>query len=552
MHGIIQGHEHHRELFRIVLGGSGCGDRALLEEAGAFHAEDVGLAGAAEAVLRDLEDALAVGLRLLLFVDVQFTTNIDSVEDRVLAGKHSRPAERALGDLSDEGDDAVGGLGPVGEHLDAADGRHRVGGAAVLAVVQRLERVLEDEDLLPRVRRAEPVGVLEEVLDEGVLTDHEAVAEPEAFRHHLHLVERFLARVVEADVTGTRDGVGQLEEHRGLAGTGRAGEHHHRGGNHALTADGVVEPLNAHLLAGAKDLGDLDLVDVRAALEALDADGEVHHLAHVLDSFRWEGEEVGRACSAVRGGCSCGVHEPTIPSPDNLCTKNVAECSFHQGRQGGWYIDHPDRAVGSELRGLDPDHVALGVLHPCPCIPGSAVLGDAGPEDLPSEAVHRDLGTLGRDTRQLSLGVGLASEVLLGALRLPGLRLGFRCRLGRCRFLFLDLLSSFELGAGHPTVLLPDCQAFDHRRTTVEELHVEGVDGRDEAVAVAVREEVGAVDPGVLLVDLEVTGLVGLPGVGLHTRRDPTPSLGRHAVGTEPHECPGAIRRAVVRVVKGV
>jgi len=82
-----------------------------------------------------------------------------------------------LGDLADEGDDAVVGLGPVGEHLGGADGSHRVGAVLPLAVVEGLERVLEDEDLLLGVRRAEVVGVLEEVWDEGVLADDEAGAE---------------------------------------------------------------------------------------------------------------------------------------------------------------------------------------------------------------------------------------------------------------------------------------------------------------------------------------------------------------------------------------
>ncbi len=191
-----------------------------------------------------------------------------------------------LGHLADEDHHAVVGLGPVGQHLDAAHCRHGVCAILPLAIVQRLERVLEHEDLLAGVGLAELIGVAEEVLDSHVLTDHEAVAEVEPLGHHLHLVERLLTRVVEADVTGARDGVGELEEHRGLPSAGRAGEHHDRGGDHALAADGVVEPLDAHLLAVTEGRRHLDVEDVGALLQTLDADVEVH-LAHVRSTFRW-------------------------------------------------------------------------------------------------------------------------------------------------------------------------------------------------------------------------------------------------------------------------
>ncbi len=188
-----------------------------------------------------------------------------------------------LGDLADEGDDAVVGLRPVGEHLGDADGSHRVGAVLPLAVVEGLERVLEDEDLLVGVSLAEHVGVFEEVGDHRVLADDEAVLEAEAFGDHLDLVERLLARVVEAGVARLGDGIGHLQHEGGLAGAGGAGEHHDRRGDEAFAADGVVEPLEAHLLAVAEGLGHLDVSDVGAALETLDADVEVH-LAHVIGS----------------------------------------------------------------------------------------------------------------------------------------------------------------------------------------------------------------------------------------------------------------------------
>ena len=68
----------------------------------AYAAE--GDAAAAEAVLGDLEDALTVGLALLLLVDVELTADVDRVEDGLLAGEVT-----GLGDLADE-DDVVAGV----------------------------------------------------------------------------------------------------------------------------------------------------------------------------------------------------------------------------------------------------------------------------------------------------------------------------------------------------------------------------------------------------------------------------------------------------------
>ena len=269
-----------RESSMIILlvgsAGRDAAEGALFVEAGAFHAEDVGAARAAEAILGDLEDAFAVGFAALVFVDEEAAADVDGVEDSLL------PCEVAvLGDLADEGDDAVSRLGPVGEHFGAADGGVAVGVAvAVLAVVQGLERVLEDEHLLAGVGLAQVVGVGEKVLGHDVLACDEAVLEAESFGDHLDLEERLFARVVEADVACAGDGVGELEEHRGLASAGGAGEHHDRRGDEAFATDGVVEPVDARLLTVAQRVGDLDVGNVRAALETLETDVEVH-LAHV-------------------------------------------------------------------------------------------------------------------------------------------------------------------------------------------------------------------------------------------------------------------------------
>ena len=145
---------------------------------------------------------------------------------------------------------------------------------------------MEDEDLLALVLLADLVRVLEEVGNEGVLADDEAVFEFEAVCDHLDLVEGFLAGVVEADVAALGDGVGELEEHGGFACAWGTCEHHDAGGDEAFAAEGVVEELEACLLAGPQGVGDGEFVDVGAALEVLDADAEVHGTRHVVLAFR--------------------------------------------------------------------------------------------------------------------------------------------------------------------------------------------------------------------------------------------------------------------------
>jgi len=104
-------------------------------------------------------------------------------------------------------------------------------------------------------------------------------------------------------VAGLGDGVGELEEEGGLACAGGTGEHHDRGGDEAFAADGVVEPLDAHLLAIAEGGRDRDVRDVGAALETLDADIQVH-LAHAMSPFEGVAVTVliyhvaGRLCTA--------------------------------------------------------------------------------------------------------------------------------------------------------------------------------------------------------------------------------------------------------------
>ena len=71
----------------------------------------------------------------------------------------------------------------------------------VLAVVQRLERVEDEEDLLAGMSLAKRVGVGEDVFDHVVLPGDEAVLHVESTSDLADLEERFLAGVEEADVT---------------------------------------------------------------------------------------------------------------------------------------------------------------------------------------------------------------------------------------------------------------------------------------------------------------------------------------------------------------
>ena len=167
------------------------GVATFLVEAGFLHAEDEGLTVAAETVLLNLEEAFAVRLRVLLFVDEEVAVSIDGVLDRLLAGEVS-----ALGDLADDEGYAVGFLTPVGDHLDGADLRHGVGVTVlVFAVVQRLERVEDEEDLLAWMSLAKRVSVGEDVFDHVVLSCDEAVLHIEAPGNLADLKERFLTGV---------------------------------------------------------------------------------------------------------------------------------------------------------------------------------------------------------------------------------------------------------------------------------------------------------------------------------------------------------------------
>ena len=247
-------------------------DDALLVEPLLLEAEDEGLTGATEPVLLHLEETLAEGLRVLLVIDIEVGVGIHRVLDLLFAGELT-----ALGDLADDDGHAERFLAPVGDHLRGANLAHRVGEAVlVLAVVQRLERIDDDEDLLTRVLLAQLVAVLEDVRDECVLAGDEAVLHLKALGHLANLEERLLAGVEEADVTGCGDGIRELEAERRLTGAGGTGEEEGRGRRHALTTHGVVEELDAGANRALELGGDLEVEDVGAVLPGLEADVHLH------------------------------------------------------------------------------------------------------------------------------------------------------------------------------------------------------------------------------------------------------------------------------------
>ncbi len=197
---------------------------------------------------------------------------IHRVLDLLLAGELA-----TLGDLADDDGHAERLLAPVGDHLSGANLAHRVGEAVlILAVVQRLERIDDDEDLLTGVLLTQLVAVLEDVRDERVLAGDEAVLHLEALGHLANLEERLLAGVEEADVACAGDGVRELEAESRLTGAGGTGEEEGRGRRHALTTHGIVEELDAGANRALELGGDLEVEDVGAVLPGLEADVHLH------------------------------------------------------------------------------------------------------------------------------------------------------------------------------------------------------------------------------------------------------------------------------------
>ena len=269
-------------------------------EAVLLHADDVRLPVATEPILLDLEEALTVRFRLLVAIEVDVSVDVDGVLDPVFAGELA-----TLVDLTDEGHDAEPTvdllLRPVRQLFRASKRGSRVDRAVlILPVVQRLERVLEDEHLALGVLGTDLVGVLEEVLELVVLTDDETVLELEALRDHLDLVVALLARVQERNVTGGSEGVRDLEHQGRLTSTRLASDHHRRGRRETLTTESIVDPVDSGRVLDSKLGRDVDVEDVGTALEVLVTDVQVH-----VVTLQALGEGlVQPACSTTLSGSS--------------------------------------------------------------------------------------------------------------------------------------------------------------------------------------------------------------------------------------------------------
>ena len=265
---------------------------------------------------------------------------VNRVLDGVLPGEVA-----ALCALTDEDHDAVGALGPVGEHLRAPHGARGVGDAVLVEpIIEGLQRIVKDEHLLLRVELLELVGVGQEVLHHSVVRNVEAVLEAEPLAAHLDLVEVLLTGVVEADVPCTHDGIGHLPEHRALARSRHAGEHVDAGGHEPLTTEGLIDPTDPTLVPLTKLCGHRDVVDAGCVSQALDVRDalELHGflsvpfrpgcrttLPQIVGDFHrfWsDAESSARTCSAssyVSTGMS--MPAPTTYRPSRLrSTRGVA------------------------------------------------------------------------------------------------------------------------------------------------------------------------------------------------------------------------------------
>lgn len=209
---------------------------------------------------------------------------VDCVLHRVLANEVT-----VLVDVVDEDDDGIVLLGVVRQHLCTSDGcRARGPAAGILAIVQRRERVLENEQLFLRVLLDHVVSVVQQVLDHDVLPCNETVLEFQTLGCHRNLEQRLLTRVEQANMPLRGDAVAHLQKRCGLACARATRQHHDRTGNEPFrfTTQCVIEPIETYLLALAQLGRDVDVVDVGVLFVAFDANFEIH-FRHFLVSFEF-------------------------------------------------------------------------------------------------------------------------------------------------------------------------------------------------------------------------------------------------------------------------
>ena len=123
-----------------------------------------------EAILGNLEEAVVEELALLIVLNAEVTVSVHHVLELVGAGHLAR-----LGHLAHHDGDGVMLFAIVGDGLERtfSCSRRDPAGAEV-AVVHRLERVDDDEELLTRILLSNLVAVLKQGRDVIVLTADEA------------------------------------------------------------------------------------------------------------------------------------------------------------------------------------------------------------------------------------------------------------------------------------------------------------------------------------------------------------------------------------------
>ena len=147
---------------------------------------------------------------------------------------------------------------------------------AILSIVHALEAVDDEEEGLTGVSLAKFITLAQQRGNMGFLAYREAVTELEAFDDQLHLEERFLSRVEEGNPSGSGNGIGQGEGHRGLTRPGLTGKEGDHGRRKALAAQGAIDIVEAGLKLVPELFRHLDIEDVLTEGDSVIGDVELH------------------------------------------------------------------------------------------------------------------------------------------------------------------------------------------------------------------------------------------------------------------------------------
>ena len=128
------------------------------------------MSSSTESVLGNLEESVVEELAFLIFINTEVTVSVHHVLELVGSSHLS-----SLGHLAYHDGDGVMLFAIVGDGLERTLRRRRRDPAGIeVAVVHRLERVDDDEELLTRILLSNLVAVLKQGWDVIVLTADEA------------------------------------------------------------------------------------------------------------------------------------------------------------------------------------------------------------------------------------------------------------------------------------------------------------------------------------------------------------------------------------------